>query len=666
MNNDFGYTPDYDKIAEYAATLNPGWGDDIAGLAATDDGSDAFLWRGIVACLKNASPTVQARWLLKNTNDYLTISSFNQGNIGCHLPDTEVLTQIGWKLFKDITLLDKLATVNPANSKLYFECPTKIIQGEYKGNIHYYQHKFLDCAVTHNHNMLVRKWNEKKRTLNKEYSFIKAEDIGWYCGLMNRVEYDGEKTLDYYILPAVEHKTRPEQRQTTEFKMDLWLNFLGIYIAEGTLVSLPNEYRIQIAASKDREKTFIKNVLEKLEIHYTEYDDRFVINNKQIFKELENFGLLGVYASKKFVPSFVFTLNNYQIREFLLGHRMGDGSEQHNHWSHYTSSHKLADDLQRLIFLAGYSSYISVRPSRTSIMKDGRIIKGVYPEYRISCNELKKFSIEKKKNITIEHYEGLVYCAEVPTYHTLVTRRNGKILISGNSCVGNGEAMTLSIEEAVDIVCGLKPSSLTCMVSPEACYGLGREAGNMLGRSAGCYGAAVAKSSTTMGTLYQQPYPPTVDLTNYSVTTCRSWGSRGVPAILKPIALQTKLDTSYLIKTVAEAWTLVGAGHPLNQCSNIGFTSMTRDSDGAIKRSGRWSHSMALIGRRTTKTGRKLFICMNSWGDTWASGPLYEDQPPGSFGIDYDTVASAIAQGDVFVKIGMNGLKRKQINWSDL
>ena len=131
MNDNFGYLPDYEKIAEYAATLNPGWGDDIAGLAATDDGSDAFLWRGIVACLKNASLTVQARWLLKNTNNYLTISSFNQGKIGCHLPDTEVLTQIGWKLFKDITLLDKLATVNPANSKLYFECPTKIIQGEY-------------------------------------------------------------------------------------------------------------------------------------------------------------------------------------------------------------------------------------------------------------------------------------------------------------------------------------------------------------------------------------------------------------------------------------------------------------------------------------------------------------------------------------------------------
>ena len=30
----------------------------------------------------------------------------------------------------------------------------------------------------------------------------------------------------------------------------------------------------------------------------------------------------------------------------------------------------------------------------------------------------------------------MVYCAEVPTYHTLVTRRNGKVIIAGN-CTAN-------------------------------------------------------------------------------------------------------------------------------------------------------------------------------------------------------------------------------------
>lgn len=232
------------------------------------------------------------------------------------------------------------------------------------------------------------------------------------------------------------------------------------------------------------------------------------------------------------------------------------------------------------------------------------------------------------------------------------------------SCVGNAESMVCSIEQAIDIVCQGRPMQLTTMIAPEACYALGREAGNMLGNQDGCYGAAVAKALTTMGTLYQQKYD-SVDLSDYSVDRCRQWGARGLPAELKPVAAQTKLETSYQIKTIEEAWSVIGAGHPINQCSNLGFQT-TRDEDGALRPAGQWGHSMALIGRRTTSSGRKLFICMNSWGETWVNGPLYEDQPQGSFGIDYDVVAKAVAQGDMFVKIGMNGLKRRSLDWSNV
>lgn len=232
------------------------------------------------------------------------------------------------------------------------------------------------------------------------------------------------------------------------------------------------------------------------------------------------------------------------------------------------------------------------------------------------------------------------------------------------SCVGNAEAMDLSLELALDIICGGNPMQFTCMVSPEACYAIGREAGNMLGGGDGCYGSAVAKGVTTMGTLFQQAYTG-IDLSDYSVATCRAWGAHGMPDNLKPIAAQTKLQTSYQIKSVEEAWALIGAGHPINQCSNLGFTT-ARDSDGALRNSGTWGHSMALVGRRTTSSGRKLFICINSWGEDWVTGPTYEDQPQGSFGIDYEVVAKAVGQGDMFVKIGMEGIKKRQLDWSNI
>ncbi len=70
-------------------------------------------------------------------------------------------------------------------------------------------------------------------------------------------------------------------------------------------------------------------------------------------------------------------------------------------------------------------------------MKDGRIVNGVLDEHRISVCERKNLSIDRKEIITEEKYDGEVFCAEVPTHHTLVTRREGKILISGN-CTAHG------------------------------------------------------------------------------------------------------------------------------------------------------------------------------------------------------------------------------------
>jgi len=39
------------------------------------------------------------------------------------------------------------------------------------------------------------------------------------------------------------------------------------------------------------------------------------------------------------------------------------------------------------------------------------------------CSSIGTRSIQRKKYIFNTYYSGYVYCAEVPTYHTLVTRR---------------------------------------------------------------------------------------------------------------------------------------------------------------------------------------------------------------------------------------------------
>jgi len=365
----------------------------------------------------------------------------DQGAEGaCHDEKTEVLTDKGWKLFQSINNTDKLASVNPSSSELIYECPAKAISYYYEGDMYSVKHRHLNFNVTPDHIMLVRKWNEQKRELDKKYTTVPISKIGWYSGLMTGVKWNGiGGSKQDYILSGIKAK-RKVQRVSKKIPMAVWLQFLGIYIAEGTMIkrnqAVKASYKIQIAASKEREKSFIRSVLNDMELHYTELSDRFTFENHQIYEAMAALGLEGKKSYEKFVPRFIFNLPASNIIYFLQGHSQGDGHTHKNgRIVHYTSSKQLSEDIQLLSFLCGYKSSISARSPRNGGSIKGRQIKAVHTSYSVSRCTNNELSIEKKNDLKIHKHKGLVYCVEMPTYHTLVTRREGKILISGN-CTG--------------------------------------------------------------------------------------------------------------------------------------------------------------------------------------------------------------------------------------
>ena len=367
------------------------------------------------------------------------LPALNQGSLGsCHDSETEVLTSDGWKFWSETSGEDRLASVCSITRNVIFERPARLFKVDFDGELIYGSTSTIDFAVTPDHQMLVRKWNSAQGTLEKSYSLVSAANLGWYSGLMNRVVWGGDQffALDEYVIPGDPHGKHVPLRENMHIPIALWMQFLGIYLAEGTILLEPGVYKIQLAASKAREKDYIRQLLRDMGIHSFEGSDRFTFENKRIYTAMCNLGLRGVRAPQKFVPKFVFQQSAENIRQLLHGHFIGDGSIDKGLRAHYTSSKRLADDLQTLIFLSGDESGISSRPPRCSTMKDGRTVIGRYPEYRVSVRQRKGLSIERKHCISHRQYSGPVYCAEMPTHHTLVTRRNGKILISGN-CTGN-------------------------------------------------------------------------------------------------------------------------------------------------------------------------------------------------------------------------------------
>ncbi len=404
---------------------------------------------------------------------------YDQGQLGsCHDANTEVLTEDGWMLFADLTGEERLASVDPKTSKLIYEKPTRVVRLPFNGELVVGRNELsLDFAVTPDHEMLVRKWDEAGRTLSSDYARVNAKDLGWYSGLMNRVSWAGEGN-DTYTLPTVpSHKHKP-QREPKQLSMGVWLQFLGIYLAEGTILQSDRHFKIQLAASKEREKSYIRGLMAEMGIHPLELTDRFTFENRQVYEEMTRLGLRGVYAPDKFVPAFVFKQSAENIKWLLRGHFMGDGSEQRTARAHYTSSAQLADDLQLLIFLSGDESRIAEREPRSSITTDGREITGRYPEHRVSVCESKNLSIERAESISRQHYEGEVFCAEVSTYHTLVTRRNRRILISGN-CTANAIGAAFEFDQIKEKLAHIwRPSRLFIYYNERVIEGdVGQDAG---------------------------------------------------------------------------------------------------------------------------------------------------------------------------------------------
>ena len=368
-----------------------------------------------------------------------------EGNWGdCHDDQTKVLVRGGWKYFKDLTENDELASVNPEDNTLIFEKPVRLIGYEYDGMLIHTCHHSLDFAVTPNHKMVVSKYNSHNKEFEK-FEFVKAKDLPSYSRLISKVEYKNENSDDVVILEEeeVQGKMLPEMI----IPMDIWVQFIGIYLSDGCMFingkNKKSTYKtIRIAAaSKTRKMLYYSDILEAMGIKNNEWSEKtkgFQIINKRIWNKLESYGLTNKKSYDKFVPKFIFDLDSEYIKKFLYAFSMGDGSKDKAcvGTSFWTSSKQLAEDLSILSFMSGSPAMVDVKEPRKGGIVNGKQIISRRPNYHVYQWVSKNQSIDKRMYVKEIPYKGMVYCAEVPTYHTLVTMRNGKILISGN-CSGS-------------------------------------------------------------------------------------------------------------------------------------------------------------------------------------------------------------------------------------
>jgi hypothetical protein len=192
----------------------------------------------------------------------------------------------------------------------------------------------------------------------------------------------------------------------------------------------------------------------------------------------------------------------------------------------------------------------------------------------------------------------------------------GKMLKSWNqkgvgACVGFGNGRAGQDVLLWEIAAGEPEEWPGAEISPEVIYGGSRvEVGGGRIGGDGSVGAWAAKWVKDWGLVPRGVYG-SLDLTEYSESTCRKLGSQGIPSDVEDLAKIHPVTGIAMVKTGAEYWAALGGGKPVAICSNRGFTTTLKR--GFCSPSGTWNHCMEGRGRFTHPTKGKCAVIQNSW-----------------------------------------------------
>jgi phosphoribosylamine-glycine ligase len=354
------------------------------------------------------------------------------GEMGCYDDQTQVLTAAGWKLFQDLAYEDEICTLNPTNHEIEYCRPEAIVRFSHHKKLLSIQNRTLDLAVTLDHNMYVSSQQEMRKGKRK-FSFVKARDLECESVIKRTGTWLGiEKPI--FVLPSVP-LAHYEGRQVVlhesgevEIPMNDWLAFFGLWLADG---SASAGYKVSIAQKKPEHLERIEKLLSIIPFNFTRGNNEFYCFNKQLYSFLTTFGK----AYEKYVPPFVKELTANQIAIFLDWFAFGDGTMMKNGYRiFYTSSTRLADDIQELLLKIGRLGIVKarLRPGKLWIKDHFAISKRT--QYEVMERVRKLDSWLERRDMSIIDYEGEVFCATVKN-HIMYVRRNGKPCWCGNTAM---------------------------------------------------------------------------------------------------------------------------------------------------------------------------------------------------------------------------------------
>ena len=349
----------------------------------------------------------------------------------CFDKETEVLTDQGFKLFKDLDQTEKIASLNTETLYLEYVKPVGYLKQKSKELISF-RNEWCNLKVTPNHQMLIHKEGgyHKDKKYPQRFGFRDADKCKKHDQFYRVARWKG-KSSEFIEIEGISIPT------ITYCKM------MGYYLSEGNTLNITYEnrncWRTNITQHKDNNRILMFEDMLKLPFKVKLNKTVITFREKKICQYLKQFG----YSYQKYIPQEIKDLSPEYIRVFLDAFLLGDGTlhsqiiddnvfgkkKFNTQKIHYTSSKKLVDDLSECILKVGKV------PSAHISRKKGSIAFGKYysnhDAYAIHEGTRKHAKLVTM-DIIKEDYNDYVYCVELPKNNTLYVRREGQCVWSGN------------------------------------------------------------------------------------------------------------------------------------------------------------------------------------------------------------------------------------------
>jgi ribonucleoside-diphosphate reductase alpha chain len=323
-------------------------------------------------------------------------NTISQGS--CYIEGTQVLTNNGFKDFRDVDKnIDLLAQVDQYNNTT-FTNQYELVVNDYTGELYCLsgkkRHNLLNLKVTPNHRMVVEKCKGDKRFKNKRWAgyteIVTAEELKLHRD--NRIPINtniiGNKHLSFEDMLRIAYQADGRKNKPS--------------------------HKLSFHFSKQRKIQRLTWILDNLKLDYTSYitkqgTTRIDVENALKFK-IKNFSEW-IDLSK---------IDSQWGSEFINELSYWDGSKKPKCILYSSCDYSNIEYAQAIASISNYKTSLSTRKK-----------VGKQDLYRLIFSDVRSTNGESL-SISKEQYDGKVYCAIVPNGR-LIVKYNDTVSVCGNT-----------------------------------------------------------------------------------------------------------------------------------------------------------------------------------------------------------------------------------------